>query len=381
MPGTTITPRLHDVRADFVGSFLRPQTLKDAYAAFDAGTIDAAALRAAQDDAIRELIVQQERCGLPIAGDGEFRRRMFMESFAEVAGLEEWRASLAAEATLSATAPAATVAVKGSANRTPIPVTQRLALKHNALLDEYGFASRIASKPVKVTIVGPQRMLSRFDVDGSRSVYPGGAEEFLRDVISVERQMIGELYAAGCRYLQLDSSPYTAYADPASIAELRARGEDPREAMERAIAADNAVMTGLPEMTFGVHLCRGNKRGHFHREGTYDSIAERLFNALACDRFLLEYDDERSGGFEPLRFVPKGKVVVLGLITTKHGELESVDELRRRIDEAARYLDIGQLALSPQCGFASALAGNALSEEAQWQKIEVMLETVRAIWG
>jgi 5-methyltetrahydropteroyltriglutamate--homocysteine methyltransferase len=251
----------------------------------------------------------------------------------------------------------------------------------SAVLEEYNFVAALTQRPVKVTIIGPDRLAARFDVENSRSFYPGGVEEFLDDVVGIERQMIRDLHAAGCRYVQLDSSPYTAYADPTSLAEMRARGEDPDAKMQRAIAVDNSVMASFPDMTFGMHLCRGNKRGHYHREGKYDEIAERLFNTLACDRILLEYDDERSGGFEPLRFVPKGKIVVLGLITTKHGEVESVDELRHRIDEAAKYLDLEQLALSPQCGFASALAGNALSEEAQWRKIDVMLETVRAVWG
>jgi len=372
---------LDDVHSDFVGSFLRPQSLKDAYEQFDAGEIDADALTGAQDTAIRALITQQDRLGLPIAGDGEFRRRVFMESFSDVSGLEPWRASLVSEAARVNATAAVSTAAKSTVEQSRFAVTQRLTLLRNALLDEFTFAGSLTPKPVKVTLIGPDRLAMRFDAENSRSFYPGGVEEFLDDVVKIERTMIGDLYAAGCRYVQLDSSPYTAYADPSSLAEMRAQGEDPDAKMQRAIAVDNSVMENFADMTFGMHLCRGNKRGHYHREGKYDAIAERLFNTLACDRILLEYDDERSGGFEPLRFVPKGKIVVLGLITTKHGGVESVDELRRRIDEAARYLSLEQLALSPQCGFASALAGNALTEEEQWRKIGVMLETVRAVWG
>ena len=181
--------------------------------------------------------------------------------------------------------------------------------------------------------------------------------------------------------MQIDGPSYTAYVDDEALGSMRARGEDPPALMERAIRADNEIVDAFPEITFGIHLCRGNSRSQWHRRGAYDGIAERLFTGLHHHRLLLEYDDERSGGFEPLRFVPKGKTVVLGLITTKTGELETFDDLRRRIDEASRYIPLDQLALSPQCGFASSIPGNMLSEDEQWRKIDLMLRTAQAVWS
>ena len=190
-----------------------------------------------------------------------------------------------------------------------------------------------------------------------------------------------ELTQAGCRYVGIDGPGYTAYVDADSIAAMRARGEEPMAIMERSIGADNEVIANFPGVTFGIHICRGNRQSMWHREGKYDGIAEKLFNGLNHQRLLLEYDTARAGGFEPLRFVPKGRIAVLGLITTKLGRVETVDELRRRIDDAARFLPLDQLALSPQCGFASSIRGNLLSEDEQFRKLDVMLETARRIWG
>jgi 5-methyltetrahydropteroyltriglutamate--homocysteine methyltransferase len=371
-----------DLRVDIVGSFLRPPALKAAFAAYDAGRLDADGLRHAQDSAIRELIAEEERHGLPIVGDGEFRRRQFMESFADVAGTEPWRRALVASAAARiANDPAPKPLEREVGNEVRRPVTERLRLLRNVPLEEYSYAASVATKPVKVTIIGPDRIAQRYAYEESRDVYPGGLDEFVADVVRVEREMIEGLRRAGCRYVHIDAPGYTAYVDDEMLEAMRARGEDPQANLERSIRADNDIVAGFPEITFGIHLCRGNSRSQWHRKGSYDAIAERLFNGLAHQRFLLEYDDERSGGFEPLRFVPKGKIVVLGLITTKRGELESVDQLRRRIDEATKYIPLEQLALSPQCGFASGIAGNLLSEEDQWRKIDLMLETARLVWG
>jgi 5-methyltetrahydropteroyltriglutamate--homocysteine methyltransferase len=194
--------------------------------------------------------------------------------------------------------------------------------------------------------------------------------------------MVVELVEAGCDYVQIDEPSYTGYVDPPTLERMRARGEDPLRNLRQAIAADNAVIDGLRgKATFGLHVCRGNRASMWHREGSYDAIAEALFGGLQYDRLLLEYDTERAGGFEPLRFVPKGRVAVLGLITTKAGRIETVDELSRRIDAASRFLPLEQLALSPQCGFASGIGGNLLAEDAQWAKLDVMRETARRVWG
>ena len=378
----TAAPSLDNLRVDIVGSFLRPPELKRAMT--EATAVSGEPLRASEDAAITSLIAAEERHGLPIVSDGEFRRRHFMESFAEVTGMEPWIAELKrhAVATVPSTvAPVPEVLEQEHGNEVRCPVTQRLRLVRSAPLDEYRFAASVATRPATVTLIGPDRIGQRFAYEESRAVYPGGRDEFLADVVRVEREILGGLAAAGCRYVHVDAPGYTAYVDDETLAAMRARGEDPAANLERSIRAENEVVRGFPGVTFGIHLCRGNSRSQWHRKGSYEAIAERLFGGLLHQRFLLEYDDERSGGFEPLRFVPKGKVVVLGLITTKRGSLESADELLRRIDEASRYLPMDQLALSPQCGFASGVAGNLLTEDEQWRKIDVLVSTAARAWG
>jgi 5-methyltetrahydropteroyltriglutamate--homocysteine methyltransferase len=231
-----------------------------------------------------------------------------------------------------------------------------------------------------VTLISTDRLLDRWDRERSRGVY-ADAEAFLADLVQVERAIVQGLVDAGCPYVQIDGPGYTAYVDGPSRERMQARGEDPEANLERAMRADNAVIADFPGVVFGVHLCRGNRRSMWHREGSYDAIAERLFNTLAHQRFLLEYDTERAGGFEPLRFLPKGKVAVLGLVTTKVPETPSVDELRRRIDEAAQYAPLEQLAISPQCGFASSAIGNRIDSDDQRRKLEAVVETARRVWG
>jgi 5-methyltetrahydropteroyltriglutamate--homocysteine methyltransferase len=261
------------------------------------------------------------------------------------------------------------------------PATARLRLKKSFPLEEYRYTRSVATRPVKVTLMGPDRVCQMCDLEGSRAFY-ADSDAFLADVIAIQRQMVAELVEAGCEYVQIDEPSYTGYVDPRTLERMRLRGEDPLTNLRRAIAADNAVIAGLKgKAVFGLHICRGNRASMWHREGTYEAIAEALFGGLDYDRLLLEYDSERAGGFEPLRFVPKGRIVVLGLITTKTGRVETPDELRRRIDEASRFLPLEQLALSPQCGFASGIAGNLLTEEEEWAKLDVMLETARRVWA
>ena len=268
---------------------------------------------------------------------------------------------------------------------------ERLKLKHNVVLDEYRFAASAATRPVKVSLIGPDRISQRFAWERSQNVYKD-IDAFIADVVAIERQMIAELVDAGCRYVHIDAPGFTAYVDKVSLERMQARGENPDRNLERAIAAENAIIAGFPGVTFGLHICRGNPRGtdpktgkvmpQWHREGHYDSIAERLFSGLKHQRLLLEYDSERAGDFTPLRYIPKGKIAVLGLVTTKSAELESKDELKRRVDDAARHLPLEQLALSPQCGFNSGGDhGLQLSEDEQWQKFGRILETAREIWG
>jgi 5-methyltetrahydropteroyltriglutamate--homocysteine methyltransferase len=199
--------------------------------------------------------------------------------------------------------------------------------------------------------------------------------------VRLEREMIQGLADVGCRYVHIDAPGYTAYVDEASMNLMRERGEDPAENFTRSLKADAAVIANFPGVTFGIHLCRGNQRSMWHREGSYDAIAERLFTELPHDRFLLEYDSPRAGSFAPLRFLPKGQVAVLGLVSTKVPELETVDALKRRIDEAVKVLPLEQLAISPQCGFASDVVGNLITADDQKRKLERVVETARQVWG
>ena len=374
---------LDSLRVDLVGSLLRPQKLKQAFADFGQGKASEADLKNEQDEAIRHVVAKQVAHNLPIVVDGEFRRTSFMESFAVVAGVEEWQAGARTYHEILARQDDG----KESTHKGQDPillnrkrVTTRLKLVRNTLVDDFRFAQSLTERPVKVTLIGPDRIQQCFDADASRAVYPNTGE-FLRDVVAVERQMLTELAQAGCRYVGVDGPGYTAYVDADSIAAMRVRGEEPMATMERSIGADNEVIADFSNMTFGIHICRGNRQSMWHREGKYDSIAETLFSGLKHQRLLLEYDTERAGGFEPLRFVPKGKVAVLGLITTQVGRVETVDELCRRIDDAARYLPLEQLAISPQCGFASSIRGNLLHEDEQFRKLDVMLETAAKVWG
>ena len=376
-------PDCRSMRVDLVGSLLRPAKLKGLFAKYSRGEVSDEALRHGQDEAIRDVVAKQDALKLPVITDGEFRRTSFMESFAVVAGVEEWQAGVKTyHETLAREDTSESRSMKG---QDPIllnrkRVTQKLKLLRNALLDDFRFSQRLTQRTVKVTLISADRISQCYDGENSRPVY-ANVDDFLIDVVAVERQMVSQLAEAGCRYVGVDGPGYTAYVDPDSLAAMRSRGEDPVAAMERSIKADNEIIAGCPGVTFGIHICRGNRQSMWHREGTYDAIAEKLFTGLNHQRLLLEYDTERAGTFEPLRFVPKGKIAVLGLITTKVSRVESVDELRRRIDDAARYLPLEQLAISPQCGFASSIRGNLLSEDEQWRKLEVMLETAAKVWG
>jgi 5-methyltetrahydropteroyltriglutamate--homocysteine methyltransferase len=377
---------LDQLRADVVGSLLRPAAWREARAAFDEGRIDEPAFRRIEDDAVRDAIRFQEALGLEVVTDGEIRRLNFQDSFGmAVSGFAASATTL--QATHARVAGGKAMArfdmpdlhQHGPAVTRRRPTMTRLKLERNVLLEEYRFAKSVARKPVKVTLIGPDRIGQRFAHEESKAVY-ADADAFLADVVAIERQMIAEVVAAGCRYVQIDAPGYTAYVDAPSLEAMRTRGEDPTRNFERSLAADAEVMKGFDDVTFGIHLCRGNQHSMWHREGHYDAIAERLFNALPHQRFLLEYDSPRAGTFEPLRFVPKGKVCVLGLVSTKVGELETADALARRIDEAARYLPLEQLALSPQCGFASDVVGNRITEEEQKRKLEVVVRSARLVW-
>jgi 5-methyltetrahydropteroyltriglutamate--homocysteine methyltransferase len=378
---------LRTIRTDVVGSLLRPPALKEARMRFDAGSIDAAALAAIEDAAVCAAVAMQEAAGLDVVSDGEMRRLNFQDSFgASVEGYDAEVSTLKVyERRVEGSAPLQRWEIPklqqaGAAVSHRRPAKARLRLAHNVPLAEYRFVGATANKPAKVSLIGPDRISQRFDYQASTAVYRD-MDDFLADVVAIERAIIASLSEAGCRYVQIDAPGFTAYVDEPSLAEMRARGEDPMENFARSLKAEARLIEGFPGMTFGIHLCRGNQRSMWHREGSYDAIAERLFNELPHHRFLLEYDSPRAGSFEPLRFVPKGKTVVLGLVSSKVPQLEAIDDLKRRIAEAARFIAPEQLAVSPQCGFASDVVGNLLSEDDQRRKLELVAETARQVWG
>jgi 5-methyltetrahydropteroyltriglutamate--homocysteine methyltransferase len=338
-------------------------------------------------ECVRQNLALQEGVGLDVITDGEVGRLNFQDSFGlAVSGYETGAEGLAQhEGRAAAGTPLARFDMPDVAGvGTPVvhrrPVSRRLKLERNVPLEEFTRALPLAKKPLKVSLIGPDRVLQRFDHANSRAAYPG-VDDFAEDVVAIQRQMIGQLAEAGCRYVHIDEPGYTAYVDEPSLDAMRKRGEDPEVCFSRSLRANARLVEGFPGVTFGIHLCRGNQRSMWHREGTYDDIAERLLNELKHDRFLFEYDTPRAGGFEPLRFLPKGKVVVLGLVSTKVPELEKIDDLKRRIDAAGQYAPLEQLAISPQCGFSSDVVGNLISEDDQKRKLEIVVETARQVWG
>jgi 5-methyltetrahydropteroyltriglutamate--homocysteine methyltransferase len=389
---TAATEDLKHLRVDQVGSLCAPFALQQVFERYKRGSASEDELAQAKDEAIRHVIQRQESIGFPVITDGELRRRNFQESFgASVAGFDVAAEDRAMDGVSIQpyTRAEQNFSAPGPAIITRRRAVERLHLVRNVPLEEYRFSSALATRPVKVTVLSPDRISQRFDWQHSQATY-ADMDAFLADVIEISRQIIRELVQAGCRYIQIDAPSYTAYVDQVSLDRMRARGEDPEANMERSIEADNAVIAGFDEVTFGIHLCRGNPRTidpttgkvvpQWHREGHYDAIAERLFSRLNHHRLLLEYDDERSGSFAPLRFVPKGKIAVLGLVTTKRPDLEPLDVIRRRLDEASRHLPVEQLALSPQCGFGG-LDHIVIPEEDQWRKFERILEAARQVWG
>jgi 5-methyltetrahydropteroyltriglutamate--homocysteine methyltransferase len=376
------------IRNDVVGSLLRPPDLKLERLRYDEGKVSLEELRQTEDREIRRAVRLQEELGLAVVTDGEYRRLNFQDSFGEsVSGYDAGRASIKLyEQRVAGSKPLQRWEIptsgeeRGTAVSQRRPVVERLRLVRNTPLEEYRFVSQVARQPAKVTLIGPDRISQRFDWQNSQAIYPS-MDDFVADVVKIQREMIRGLVNDGCRYIQIDAPGYTAYVDPPSLQAMRDRGEDTGENFSRSLKADNQVLEGFDDVTFGIHLCRGNQRSMWHREGTYDTIAERLLNELRHDRFLFEYDTPRAGGFEPLRFLPRGKVVVLGLVSTKVPQLEKVDELKRRIDAASKYAPLDQLAISPQCGFSSDVVGNLVSEDDQKRKLEIVVETARQVWG
>jgi 5-methyltetrahydropteroyltriglutamate--homocysteine methyltransferase len=374
-------------RADHVGSFLRPARLHTARKQHADGVISAGQLRAVEDEAVREVVAVQQQAGLRSVTDGEFRRATWHMDFVyQIGGIAK------APGNLVSTFHGA----QGDISFTPdaIRVTKRLSMDKTIFGEAFAFLQSAAGgllsrdaprTPLvpKLTIPAPSMVHYRSGIRAvaDESVYPD-VEEFWTDLGAVYHDEVQRLAAQGCRYLQLDDTSLAYVNDPAQREYIAGRGEDAEHMHLRYIALTNAAVAGRPaDMAITTHLCRGNFRSSWVASGGYDFVADSLFNQLDVDGFFLEYDDERSGGFEPLRFVPKGKQVVLGLVTTKRPELESKDDLKRRIDEAAKYVPLDQLCLSGQCGFASTEQGNALTADDQKAKLELIVETAAEVWG
>ena len=359
-------------RADHVGSLLRPPALRQAFRRHAAREIDDGEFARIQDGAIRDAVRMQQEIGLEVVTDGEFRRGSYWGRFVErTRGLEVRAALLKFRDDhgneVDFTAPYATA---------PMRRVEPLAL------DEFVFLRDAAAATAKITLPAPSTMhFLRFSDFADRAAY-ADADAFFADLTAVFAQEIADLVQAGCRYIQLDEIAVALLCDSDLRDKVAAGGGDPDDLIDRYIDALNgAVAACPPDVVIGVHMCRGNLKGRYLADGGYESVAERFFARTRANHFLLEYDTPRAGDFAPLAFVPKGKGVVLGLVSSKTPELERMDDLRRRADEAGKHIDLDRLAISPQCGFASTAAGNPLSEADERAKLELVVAAARAIWG
>ena len=365
-------------RADHVGSLLRPQGLLEARGERAAGRIDDAELRAVEDEAVADAVRMQRDIGLRTATDGEFRRATWhMDFIYAIDGIRKVEGEGRVVHFRNA---------DGSLDWAPagLHVDGPLSIDEPIFGDAFRHLQSVTSpaQTPKLTIPSPSMVHYRGGAAAiDPAVYPD-EDSFWAALSAAYAAQLGGVAALGCTYLQLDDTSLAYLNDPAQRAEIAAQGRDAEHLHERYIRQVNAALADRPaELTVTTHLCRGNFRSSWVAEGGYDFVAETLFGELDVDGFFLEYDDARSGGFEPLRFVPPGKRVVLGLVTTKRPELERKDDLKRRIDEAARFVPLEQLALSPQCGFSSTVEGNALTLDDQRAKLELVVETAEEVWG
>jgi 5-methyltetrahydropteroyltriglutamate--homocysteine methyltransferase len=363
-------------RADHVGSLLRPQRLLAAREDLAAGRIEAAQLRAVEDAAITAAVGRQEEVGLQAATDGEFRRASWhMDFIYQLGGITKAPGQL----TVKFRNPAGAIEFTPAA----LQVSSKIRVDKPIFGEDFGYLRAVVRTALpKLTIPSPNMVHYRGGPAAiDPAVYPD-LEEFWSDLSAAYAEQVRRLAGLGCQYLQLDDTSLAYLNDPAQRAEIAQRGEDAEHLHLRYIRQVNDAISGRPEgMAVTTHMCRGNFRSSWAAEGGYDFVAEALFSELAVDGFFLEYDDERSGGFEPLRFVPPGKMVVLGLVTTKRGALENPDTLKRRIDEAAKFVPLDQLCLSPQCGFSSTVEGNVLSYDDEVAKLRLIVDVARDVWG
>jgi 5-methyltetrahydropteroyltriglutamate--homocysteine methyltransferase len=357
-------------RSDVVGSLLRPEYLKDAREKHDEGKLTDQEFKRAEDRAVNDAIELQVRSGVEMITDGEMRRYAFfghlidaVEGFDKFGG---WAIPFRNE--------------KGEELVLPRPVVvSKLRRKRPLCAEEFTFLRARTNHPAKTTMISAQQAAAYYDSNKSAGAYPN-VDAYLADLVDILRDEVNELIRLGCTYIQIDSPQYTALLDPQLREGYRKRGNDPDRLLDLSIEMDNAVIGDHPGIVFGLHLCRGNNQSKFYAAGDYGPIT-KVFRNTKFHRFLLEFDDERSGGFQPLREVPENRTVVLGLISSKKPVLESKDELKRRIEEASAFMPLERLALSPQCGFASTLEGNLVTVQDQEAKLRLVADTAREVWG
>jgi 5-methyltetrahydropteroyltriglutamate--homocysteine methyltransferase len=358
-------------RSDVVGSLLRPRPLLDARARLERNELSPAAFKQIEDHAVDEAVTLQEQAGLDVLTDGEMRRYAFyghlvdaLEGFDKFAGWSiAFHDAQGHEVTL----------------RRPV-VVERLKWRRQMSVEEFTYLRGRTRVPVKVTLISAQQAAAYYDPEKSRGAY-ATRDAYLADVVDFTRREIAELGRLGCQYVQIDAPQYAALLDEKIRDGYRQRGSDPDRMLDASVELDNAIIQDHPGMTFGIHICRGNYQSMFYASGGYDRIAAQVFRRAKFDRFLLEYDDERSGTFEPLRHIPDDRIVVLGLVSSKRPQMESSTDLQARIKDASRIVPLERLALSPQCGFASTHEGNRVSPDDQRHKLELVASTAREVWG
>ena len=364
-------------RADHVGSLLRPPEVKQAKKAFDEGRIDEADLREVEDQAILQALKRQQAVGLHIYTDGEYRRTGFQNDLIETV-----------EGFVDTDTPAVVRVWQGPGGEpaeqgTRQVVGGKLQRLRGLTVNQLPFLQANSPGPIKMTVPSPNQFPTLSYLPGLTDRFYPTRSDLLWEIAELIKAEVSDLVSSGVDYIQVDAPRYSYFVDPKWRQHLRELGEDPDRMFEEAVAADNFVLEGAQGSgtTVAFHVCRGNNQSKWYAEGGYEAIAERLFGSLAVDRFLLEYDTDRAGTFEPLRFMPKDRMVVLGLISSKEAGLENSDGLIQRIEEASAFVPLGNLALSPQCGFASTAAGNLLTEEQQWRKLALVSEVCERVWG
>jgi 5-methyltetrahydropteroyltriglutamate--homocysteine methyltransferase len=357
--------------SEVVGSLLRPPYLVEARQQLEAGQLEPAAFKRIEDRAVDEAIALQEAAGIDVITDGEMRRYAFFGHLIDaLSGFDKYGGWAI---------PFRNEQGEQLVYKRPV-VVEKLQWRRSMCSEEWVYLRSRTSRSGKVTMLSAQQAAAYYDPTKSQGAYPT-RDAYLADIVDFSRREVEELIRLGCTYIQIDAPQYAALLDPQIREGYRQRGSDPDKLIDECIEMDNAIISNHPyNITFGIHICRGNNQSKFYASGDYEPIS-RVFSRTRFHRFLLEYDDARSGGFEPLQHVPEDRYVVLGLVTTKKPQLESADQLRHRIEEAARYIPLERLALSPQCGFASTIEGNLITPADQRRKLELVASVAREVWG